>query len=90
MGGLSLLDRARAAGLTIVTDGETLSICGPRRAEPIARELLANKREVIAALTPRREPIDRLILGTRTPWGTICWSDPAEPPIEMFGPPLPM
>jgi hypothetical protein len=30
-------------------------------------------------------PLDRLTRCHRTPWGTWCWSDPAEPVIESFG-----
>ena len=50
MGGMTLLDEAHAAGLAVIIDGDKLVVRGPRRAEPIARELLANKREVMAVL----------------------------------------
>jgi hypothetical protein len=52
MGGvIGLLDRARAAGLSITTDGDRLTIRGPRRADALARELIARKVEVMAELT---------------------------------------
>src|SRR5262245_16728586 len=35
-------------------------------------------------------PLDRLRGPRRTPWGTWVWSDPAEPPIDLFGPPPPV
>src|SRR5262249_26773902 len=47
---MRLLDEARAAGLAVAIDGDRLVVRGPRRAESVARKLLANKREVIAAL----------------------------------------
>jgi hypothetical protein len=39
---------------------------------------------------PRPDPIAHLVGPRRTPWGTWCWSDPTEPPIELFGPPPPL
>ncbi len=50
MDSLALLDRARAAGLRITVDGPLLRIRGPRNAEPIVRDLMANKSAVMAAL----------------------------------------
>jgi hypothetical protein len=50
MGSLTLLDRAKAAGLTVSALGDRLIIKGPRSAEPVARELMARKAEVIAEL----------------------------------------
>jgi site-specific DNA-methyltransferase (adenine-specific) len=50
MGKLTLLDRARAAGLTVTAKGDRLVIKGPRRAEPVARMLLARKYEVMIEL----------------------------------------
>jgi len=41
---------ARAAGLTVTTDGALLTIRGPRKAERLARQLLARKTEVLEAL----------------------------------------
>jgi hypothetical protein len=50
--GLALLRRAREAGLAVEQEGDTLVIRGPKRAEPIARLLIENKPEVLAALAP--------------------------------------
>ena len=51
MGGLTLLERARAAGLIVVADGETLRVRGPRKAAGLARELIAHKAEVLEELS---------------------------------------
>src|SRR5262249_52861929 len=50
MDGLTLLDEARAAGLSVEADGDRLRIRGPRRAEPVALRLIAHKAAVLAAL----------------------------------------
>lgn len=50
MDGLTALARARAAGLAVTADGDRLTVRGPKRLEPLARELLARKAEVLAAL----------------------------------------
>jgi hypothetical protein len=50
MDGLMLLNEAHAAGLDVVIDGNKLVVRGPRRAECVARKLLAHKREVMAAV----------------------------------------
>ncbi|HEY8601497.1 MAG TPA: hypothetical protein VIL85_23925 [Thermomicrobiales bacterium] len=50
MDGLTLLDQARAAGLTLSADGERLNVRGPRRAEPLVRALLAEKYAVLGLL----------------------------------------
>jgi hypothetical protein len=57
MDGLTLLDEARAAGLTVVADGDLLRIRGPRSAEPVAHRLIANKALVLYALADRL-PVD--------------------------------
>jgi hypothetical protein len=56
MDGVTLLDEARAAGLSVQADGDRLRIRGPRRAEPIARRLIANKALVPHALAGRLPP----------------------------------
>jgi hypothetical protein len=59
MDGLTLLEKARSAGLTVVVRGDKLVIRGPRRAGPLAEQLLAHKAEVIDALTlPSLSPTD--------------------------------
>jgi hypothetical protein len=50
MDGMTLLREARAAGLLVMVDGDQLRIRGPRRAEPIARQLIAHKVDVMMAM----------------------------------------
>jgi hypothetical protein len=47
---LTLLRKAREAGLTVSTEGNSLVIRGPRRAEPVVLQLAEKKAEVLAAL----------------------------------------
>ena len=47
---MSLLEEARAAGLTVKVEGEKLVVRGPRDAEHIALQLLESKPRVIAIL----------------------------------------
>jgi hypothetical protein len=51
MDGMSLLHRAWTAGLLVDAKGGRLTVRGPRELEPLARELLANKRSVLQALS---------------------------------------
>jgi hypothetical protein len=51
MDGVTLLHRARDAGLQIEAAGQTLKITGPKRAAPVVRLLAEHKAEVLAALT---------------------------------------
>jgi hypothetical protein len=50
MDGLILVQEARRSGLTLIVEGDRLSIHGPQTAEPIARLVVAHKAEVMAAL----------------------------------------
>lgn len=50
MDGITLLRRAREAGLRIAADGGRLVIRGPKKAEPVALLLIEHKREVLTAL----------------------------------------
>lgn len=50
MDGLTLLDQARRAGLTVAVEGDRLRIRGPRAADAVARRLLADKPNVLAEL----------------------------------------
>lgn len=50
MDGLTLLHQALAAGLIVTADGGRLKIRGPRQAESVAQELIANKQTVLKAL----------------------------------------
>lgn len=47
MDGIALLERARAAGLVVRSEGDKLVIRGPRVAEPLALELIAHKQSVL-------------------------------------------
>jgi hypothetical protein len=51
MDGMTLLKQARSAGLTVLFQGDKLVIRGPRRAGPLAEQLLAYKHRIIEALT---------------------------------------
>ena len=51
MDSIALLDVARKVGLQVTTDGQRLIVRGPKQAEPLARQLLAQKAEVMALLT---------------------------------------
>jgi len=53
---LSLLERARDAGLVLKVDGHELVIRGPRKAEAVARMILENKSAVLKALAPEQKP----------------------------------
>lgn len=57
MGGVALIAKARKAGLdlSIGPDGK-LVITGPRKAEAVAREVIANKAAVLAVLAPVEVP----------------------------------
>jgi hypothetical protein len=50
MDALTLLDRAREAGLAVASDGRKLIVRGPKKAEPMVRLLAANKTEILAAV----------------------------------------
>lgn len=60
MDGVTLLKKARTAGLTVQADGDRLIVRGPRHAESLARELLAHKHLVLKVLTttPDHLPVD--------------------------------
>ena len=55
MDGLMLLRDARRAGLKVTADGDTLVVQGPRRLEPIAQTLLAEKPRILKALAEEHE-----------------------------------
>lgn len=56
MDGLSLLAEARRAGLSVHVEGDKLVVRGPKVAAPIAQRLLANKAQVMAALSSGPAP----------------------------------
>jgi hypothetical protein len=51
---LTLIARAKAAGLSISVNGPKLVVRGPQRSTQLARELLVRKAEVMAALAPEQ------------------------------------
>jgi hypothetical protein len=50
MDGITLLRRARDAGLRIEPVGDTLLIRGPKRAEPVVKLLAEHKHAILSAL----------------------------------------
>jgi hypothetical protein len=52
MDALVLLQRAREAGLRVESFGDTLTVRGPKEAEPVVKLLAAHKAEVLATLAP--------------------------------------
>ena len=58
MDGLTMLRAARRAGLAVAEDDGRLVVRGPRRLEPVARELLAHKAGVLDALAAERTALD--------------------------------
>ena len=55
MDALTLLRDARRAGLEVSTRGQRLVVRGPRRLEPVAEQLLAQKSAVVKAIADERE-----------------------------------
>jgi hypothetical protein len=54
---LTLLREGRLAGLTVGVQGGRLVVRGPQDLEPVARELLAHKDEVLEALAFMRSEV---------------------------------
>lgn len=69
MDGVTLLQRAKAVGLRVMAEGDKLVIRGPKRAEPVAQQLIQHKPAVMAALadTKRFEVPDG--------WTAESWRD---------------
>jgi hypothetical protein len=69
-----ILDRARAAGPTVMIEGDRLVITGPRRAADLARELIAHKAEILEMLRPGAPAAPP----APTPWRDVLagWPDP--------------
>jgi hypothetical protein len=72
MDGMTLLEEARSAGLTVRAEGGRLVIRGPKRAADLAHRLLANKDRIIAALDRPDRP-DRP-KAEEAPAPTLAWS----------------
>ena len=60
MDGLALLREARAAGLSVVIEGDRLRVRGPKSAGDVAARLLAAKPAVLAALGGAADAGDRV------------------------------
>jgi hypothetical protein len=60
--GLTLVQKARVAGLRLAVADGRLVVHGPRRSEPVARELLAHKADVLAVLVELSDPDARAAL----------------------------
>jgi hypothetical protein len=75
MDGLTLLNRARAAGLTVSAHDGVLNIKGPPRADALARELIEHKPEILAALDTPGASMEAV--ETQGP-ATGPWRRPAE------------
>jgi hypothetical protein len=75
MDGMTLLQEARVAGLTVALEGDQLKIRGPKCADGIARKLIANKQEVVSALAATNT---RRIPSPPSPASHAC-SEPAFP-----------
>jgi len=56
MESVTLLDRARQAGLVVLRDGDRLTVRGPKRLADLAVHLLDHKVEVMAALDAEADP----------------------------------
>ena len=57
---LSLIERARGAGLVLWQDGRHLAVRGPESAEPIVRELMDRKAEILHGLRTGALPREQL------------------------------
>jgi hypothetical protein len=94
MDSLTLLSDARAAGLEVHRDGDRLVVRGPRSAEPLARQLLAQKAELLDLI--RRIPADHTLRsldpdgpGEATIVAVKVWSDALQQPIWVVADDLP-
>src|SRR5438552_1989352 len=90
MEGLTLVARARAAGLKVEADSNRPVIRGPKRAEPVAQELIAAKANVLSALAvARRVDAFRIQLTAwraagRAAWPVFSLPDVPEPSPGAF------
>ncbi|MFH1998902.1 MAG: hypothetical protein ABIK28_04430 [Planctomycetota bacterium] len=73
MDGMSLFRKAKSAGLKVMVDGTTLKIRGPKKAESIAQQLLANKEMVLDELNRNKELDTRVILWDPETESLIQW-----------------
>jgi hypothetical protein len=68
MDGLTLLARARGAGLIVVRDGDLLRVTGPSGASGVAQQIIDAKPAILAALEAEREQLLRLSGEMRAAW----------------------
>ena len=78
MEGLTLLQEAKAAGLTVIADGDKLIVRGPRRLEHVARKLLDHKPDVL----PIVKALNLAKLVIPGSWTVMSVDDQAETPID--------
>ncbi len=84
MDGITLLQQAHAAGLKVIAEGNQLKIRGPRRAELIAKQLIAHKPVVLDALAKQTAPsVPRDAQGTASPLRQ--WDAESSALVEFFG-----
>ena len=76
----TLLDSARAAGVTMRLDGERLIVRGPKSAETLAKSILAQKAAVVACLLVAPKTTDESSNATATPRCVPNESQRAMPP----------
>jgi pimeloyl-ACP methyl ester carboxylesterase len=86
MDGLSLLVEARKAGLSVHIEGDKLVVRGPKVAAPIAQRLLANKAQVMAALSAGPAPcsVCGCAFGWRTSSGRVACCVCEPPPDRVL------
>ena len=78
---MTLMEQAHAAGLSVKSKGEKLVVRGPRGAEPLALQLLADKAGVIAHL--RRKRLEGIGY-SREDFGWVLGLDISELPSPPF------
>lgn len=83
MDGMTLLQEARTAGLSVIAEGDRLAIRGPRRADRLAKLLVQYKADVLPLLSPsaelpaipRPEPGETIVLIPGHPLADSVWPD---------------
>lgn len=80
---LTLIGQARAAGLTVEVEGDTLIVSGPPDAAPLAQQLGQCKADVIAALRTRSRKDDPVRWGSASSRRLIGVAYPARQPEQV-------
>ena len=89
MSAATLISDLGERGIRLATRGDRLVIDAPKGAltEADRRAIAEHKPELLALVgATGPDPLDALRGPRRTPWGSLVWSDPDEPAIELFGP----